>query len=238
MSRYFPLRGGSASLAGAEPIDAVPRPRQTLANRLRAEITDDIVSGALAPGVALDETELARRFDVSRTPVREAIRLLAAAGLVKARPHRSAVVARPTAEELAAMFEALREMEVLCAGFSAERMTNSERDELVQINALLNEIVRCEDPQRYHEINEDFHAAIYSGSHNLHLTEMTSATRERIAPFSRLQFRTTGRLLQSYREHDEIVRAICRGDRNGAQAAMRNHIGQVHASTAETQLLS
>ena len=128
-------------------------------------------------------------------------------------------------------------MEVVCAGFAAERMTTSERSELARINALLKEIVRREDPQRYHEINEEFHAAIYAGAHNPHLTEMTTATRERIAPFSRLQFRTAGRLLRSYREHDEIVRAICRGNRAAAQAAMRTHIGQVHSSTAEAQLL-
>ena len=67
----------------------------TLAERLRLQISDEIVRGELAPGIALDETELAQRFEVSRTPVREAIRLLAASGLVEARPHRSAVVARP-----------------------------------------------------------------------------------------------------------------------------------------------
>jgi DNA-binding GntR family transcriptional regulator len=224
-------------LAGLEPAAPAPRHRQTLANRLRTEISDDIVSGVLPPGMALDETELARRFDVSRTPVREAIRLLAAAGLVKARPHRSAVVARPAAAELAAMFEALIEMEVLCAGFAAERMTASERSALVRINALLDEIVRREDPQRYHEVNEDFHAAIYAGSHNPHLEEMTTATRERIAPFSRLQFRAAGRLRRSFREHDDIVRAIIQGDRAAAQAAMRTHIGQVHSSTAGAQVL-
>jgi DNA-binding GntR family transcriptional regulator len=237
MSRPLPIGSSGISLADPEPAGSTPHSRQTHANRLRAVISDDIVSGVLSPGMVLDEMELARRFEVSRTPVREAIRLLAAAGLVKARPHRSAVVARPNAVELAAMFEALLEMEVLCAGFSAERMTTSERTELARINGLLNEIVQREDPQRYHEINEDFHAAIYAGSHNPHLTEMTTATRERIAPFSRLQFRTAGRLLRSYREHDEIVRAICRGDRTAAQAAMRTHIGQVHASTAEAQLL-
>ena len=67
---------------------------KTLAARLREQISDEIIRGALAPGSALEETELARRFDVSRTPVREAIRLLVAGGLVEAHPHRSAVVAR------------------------------------------------------------------------------------------------------------------------------------------------
>ena len=67
----------------------------TLAEELRLQLADEIVRGVLAPGAALDETEFARRFSVSRTPVREAIRQLAASGLVEARAHRGAVVARP-----------------------------------------------------------------------------------------------------------------------------------------------
>ena len=66
-------------------------PRKTLAEELRLQLADEIVRGALAPGAALDETGLARRFQVSRTPVREAIRLLAASGLVEARAHRAAL---------------------------------------------------------------------------------------------------------------------------------------------------
>jgi Bacterial regulatory proteins, gntR family len=84
----------AASTRADVPSAADPRPR-TLAARLRMQISDEIVRGELAPGVVLDEMEPARRFKVSRTPVREAIRLLGASGLVEERPHRSAVVARP-----------------------------------------------------------------------------------------------------------------------------------------------
>jgi DNA-binding GntR family transcriptional regulator len=68
---------------------------RTLAEELRFQLADEIVRGTLPPGSALDETELARRFQVSRTPVREAIRQLTASGLIAARAHRAAVVARP-----------------------------------------------------------------------------------------------------------------------------------------------
>ena len=210
---------------------------RTRAEQLRSQIADDIINGVLAPGVALDETELAQRFHVSRTPVREAIRLLAASGLVQARAHRSAVVARPDAEELAAMFEALQELEALCAGLAAERMGEGETARLGRINATLRDIVHEDDPQRYHEINEAFHAAIYAGAHNSHLAQMTAATRERISPFSRLQFRTDGRVARSWREHDAVVDAIRRRDRAAAAAAMRAHIGLVHASTAQARSL-
>ncbi|MEW6452429.1 MAG: GntR family transcriptional regulator, partial [Pseudomonadota bacterium] len=106
---------------------ALPHQRRTLAEDLRLQIADEIVRGQLGPGAALDEMELARRFRVSRTPVREAIRQLAASGLIEVRAHRGAVVAKPDAERLVGMFEAMAELEGLCAGLAAERMTGAER---------------------------------------------------------------------------------------------------------------
>jgi DNA-binding GntR family transcriptional regulator len=210
---------------GASPGESV-----TLAERLRLQISDEIVRGELAPGIALDETALAQRFEVSRTPVREAIRLLAASGLVEARPHRSAVIARPDRAQLVAMFEALCELEMVCAGLAAERMTKAEQTRLKQLHHALRATVKRGDPLAYYELNIDFHSAIYAGSHNAHIEKITTETRVRIAPFSRAQFTTLGRLAQSYTEHDAIVGAILAGDRVKAAAAMRVHIETVHAA--------
>jgi DNA-binding GntR family transcriptional regulator len=218
--------GPDAAAAGRSHVP------KTLADRLRMQISDDIVRGELAPGALLDEMELARRFHVSRTPVREAIRLLASSGLVDARPHRSAVVARPDRLQVLGMFEALCELEVLCAGFAAERMTRDEHAELQKIQRSLRPVVKSGDPQRYHEINEHFHAAVYAGSHNAYLARLTAETRARIAPFSRAQFRTLGRLAQSHAEHERVVAAILRGERDVAAAEMRAHIGYVHEAFA------
>src|SRR5882672_3649398 len=128
--------------------------RQTLAEELRLQLADEIVRGVLEPGAALDETELARRFQVSRTPVREAIRQLAASGLIEARAHRGAVVARPDAERLTGMFEAMAELEALCAGLAAERMNGGERCLLETTHEELRALIQSGDPQRYHESNE------------------------------------------------------------------------------------
>ena len=178
----------------------------------------------LVPGAPLDETDLARRFNVSRTPVREAIRLLAASGLVEAQAHRGALVARPGEGRLLGMFEAMAELEALCAGYAAERMTGAERRALEAVHEELRALIQGGDPQRYHECNEAFHAAIYAGSHNAYLAEMTIATRVRVSPFRRAQFRNLGRLAKSHVEHDRVVVAILRGDRDGAASAMRAHI--------------
>ena len=192
------------------------------------QISDDIVRGALAPGSTLDEMELARRFNVSRTPVREALRLLVSSGLVEARPHRSAVVARPGKPQLAEMFEALRELEALCAGLAAMRMTEDESVQLARINASLLAAVRGGDPHLYHVLNESFHAAIYFGSHNAYLARLAAETRARIAPFSRAQFRTAGRLARSQAEHESILEAIGSKEVQAASTAMRRHIESVY----------
>lgn len=199
-----------------------------MAGRLRAQIADEIVRGDLLPGTELDEAGLARRFGVSRTPVREALRALAASGLIRVQPHRGAVVARPSLVQVEDMFAVMAEMEALCAGLAAVKMRPAERRALAVLHEALREPIREGDPQRYHELNEMFHQAIYRGSHNDYLVEVTLTTRQRLAPFRRAQFRTVGRLALSYQEHARVVRAIERGDRMQAQLAMREHIGIVH----------
>lgn len=199
----------------------------TLAEELRLQLADDIVSGALQPGAPLDESDIARRFGVSRTPVREALRQLTASGLVDSRAHRVAIVARPDIARLNGMFEAMAELEALCAGLSAERMSAAERYALEALHEELRVMIQSGDPQRYHEVNEAFHNAIYTGSQNAYIAEMTLATRVRVQPFRRAQFRNLGRLSKSHAEHDRVVEAILRGDRNGAAAAMRDHIATV-----------
>jgi DNA-binding GntR family transcriptional regulator len=198
--------------------------RKTRAEELRLQLADEIVRGALTPGVALDEITLADRFHVSRTPVREAIRMLAASGLVEVRAHRAAVVARPSADQLAGMFEVMAELEALCSGFAAERMTSIERRALEDSHNELRVMIQGGDPQRYHEVNEAFHSHIYAGAHNSYLAELTLSTRARVQPFRRAQFRNLGRLAESHIEHDRVVQAILRGEQSIAASAMYAHI--------------
>lgn len=210
-------------------VPRVDRPQQraaklTRAEELRLQLADEIVRGILRPGAALDETEIARRFNVSRTPVREALRQLAASGLIEARAHRGSVVAQPSLDRLIGMFEAMAELEALCAGLAAERMSPAERHALEAVHEELRVLSHAGNPERFHEVNERFHNTIYAGSRNGYIAEITMATRVRVQPFRRAQFRNLGRLAKSQAEHDRVVVAIMRGDRQGAAAAMRAHI--------------
>ncbi len=225
-------RDDPTSRAQQRPAPEMPRVERappviakiTRAEELRLQLADEIVRGVLAPGAALDETEIAKRFNVSRTPVREALRQLVASGLVEARAHRGAVVARPSLERLTGMFEAMAELEALCAGLAAQRMTPVERQRLEAIHEELRHLSHAGNPERFHEVNERFHNAIYAGAHNAYIAEITLATRVRVQPFRRAQFRNLGRLAKSHAEHDRVVVAILRGDKLGAANAMRAHI--------------
>lgn len=222
--------GGAEAERKRSALAARREDGRTHAERLRAELADDIVCGRIEPGTALDETSLAARFGVSRTPVREALRELAAAGLVVHRAHRGAVVTALTEESLREMFVVMAELEALAAGACAISMTPQERQELVDIHDLAEELVRNGDMAGYTDVNDRFHAFLYAGSHNSFLAETALSVRRRVSAFRRAQFRTLGRLTLSHEEHDRVVQAILRGDREAAAREMRNHLDSVRDS--------
>ena len=201
--------------------------KRTSAEEIRRELAGRIIGGVLAPGTGLDETLLAAEFAVSRTPVREALRQLAASGLVDQKPHAKALVAKPDDAALAGMFEVMGYLEALCAGLSATMMTAPERDALDMLHAEMAGIVRDGDATRYAEANDAFHTAIYEGAHNSYLNEITRSTRQRLQPFRRAQFGALGRLSKSHAEHGAVLEAILQGDRAAAEHAMREHISIV-----------
>jgi len=210
-----------------------PGRKPTQAERIRASLADAIVRGELGPGVALDEATIAEKFQVSRTPVREAIRQLEAIGFAEARPHRGAVVPHFTPEKLNDMFTVMAEMEALCARYAADHITASERKDLLARHEACAEAARRGDVEGYYTRNLAFHDAIYRASHNGYLVEVTLSVRNRLAPFRRLQFEGLGRLAKSLTEHDEILQAIFRGDGEGAAALMRRHLHLVRTSVGE-----
>lgn len=202
----------------------------TSAETIRHELARRIVNRELAPGVVLDESALAQEFGVSRTPIREALRQLSAAGLVAQSAHRKASVAKPDDEMLAGMFFVMAQLEVLCAGQAALCMEPGQRRALEAWHGDMALLVRQGDAQAFALANEGFHSLIYEGTGNAYLAEVTTATRMRLQAFRRAQFATLGRLAASHREHDAIVQAIVRADKAGAARAMHAHIGHVEES--------
>ncbi|MBB4613907.1 GntR family transcriptional regulator [Novosphingobium taihuense] len=199
-------------------------PAMLLSDRIRLALADEITTGALLPGAQLDEQLLGDRFGASRTPVREALRQLAASGLVEMRPRRGAVVAEMTAERIFEMFELSAEIEAMCIRLAAWRMTPVERSALRQIHEDSAFAVARGDVDEYDRLNWRFHDAIYQGTHNAYIVEQAKALRERMAAFRRAQLRKSGRPERSRHEHGELVEAVMRGDGEEAAKLMRAHM--------------
>ena len=194
----------------------------TLSDEIFSALVKDIMSGAVRPGDRLDEPSISRKFNVSRTPIREALRRLSGAGLVDVTPRRGVTVAQIDAEQLNDMFEALAEFEGLCARLSAVRMTNLEKRRLEILNANNHSRIDEGDCDLV-ALNNDFHELIYKGAHNASIASATRNFRRRLAPFRSLQF-VRGHTEYSFHEHDAIVAAILDSDAERAFGAMRNHV--------------
>lgn len=200
---------------------------QTRAESLSDAIANAILSGELAPGLHLDEQVLARRFGVSRTPVRDALRLLNGTGLVDIRPRFGATVRSITPDELDMLFIAMGEIEATCARLATLSMTPVERGQLQRLHERMGRLAEADDRAGYTEANQEFHGLLYEGAHNVVVEEIAHNLRRRLTPYRKAQFRAPGRLLRSHAEHGLVVRAVLSRDAAAANAAMLVHMSVV-----------
>ena len=202
----------------------------TRAERLADEIASSVLSGEFRPGLRLDETTLAKRYSVSRTPVREALRQLASTGLIDIKPRRGATVVRATSAQIETLFGAMAEIEATCARLSATSMTPLERRRLASFHESMLKFIPPNDQEGFAAANLTLHTEIYRGAHNSIVADFATGLRRRLAPFRRAQFRTEGRLNRSHEEHKKVVDAILAGDAAAAHAAMFHHMSLVEES--------
>jgi len=200
------------------------RKTSTRAVELRYAIEEDILLGRFEPGQRLDEQSIAERFGISRTPVREALRHLAASGLVDMEPNRGAVVSQPTISELIEMFQVMAELEGLCARLAARRISADELMTLRETQNASIERVEAGDASGFYDINIEFHEGIYTASRNRFLIKQTKDIRRRVGPYRRYITYQPGRMADSIGEHEAILEAIATGDGDKAHDLMRHHI--------------
>ncbi|MFJ5510352.1 GntR family transcriptional regulator [Pectobacterium jejuense] len=180
-----------------------------------------IEKGELLPGERLQETRLAKQFGLSRTPIREALHRLEALGLVEPGPQRGLMIAQISYERLRQLF-AVREglerlaMELAVASASAEEL------------ALLQDMVDVEktltDSRQLHDHNRLFHRQIYRATHNPYLNEMLENLRIHLSLLRGTTYESTERTEEARREHQAIVEALVRRDKDAAQEAACQHI--------------
>ncbi len=196
----------------------------SIAEKLKQKLEQEILMFNLKPGERLDETKLAERYGTSRTPVREALRQLAAEGFVSIRTHRGAVVAGLSIAELVDMFEMMAVYEGVCARLATTRASPEELAQIADAHECCRLASEADDYDGYCLANARFHDAVYRASHNSHLIKQAVCTRNRLGTYRRFQHRRNHRLQDSYREHDAVVCAIRKGDADEADRQMRDHI--------------
>ena len=223
-------------MANASAVSPLSVP-ESQAERIRAALLQDIESGVLLPGAPVDEKELAERFQVSRTPVREALLLLAAQSLVRIVPRSGIHVHAPDAPELVSMLEALSELEAVVARLCTLRMSHQQRSAIDQLCRATQTAANQSDRHAFEQANERFHQALYRGCGNAIVVEQVRQLRLRLAAFRRRVRDQPGRLQTSAAEHQQIVTALLANQPEAAAQAMREHISAKGRAYADMLLV-
>lgn len=206
---------------------------ETLAEVLHRELEQAILKGELKPGDRLDEVEVAKRYGVSRTPVREAFRLLGANDLVDMRSRQGVVVRKIGVNTVIEMFQVLAELEGLCARLASRRMSPDQNAELGRIHERLKSAASGSDVDEFDEINLAFHSLIHEAARNAYLAQETRRLRNRMAPYLRRVTYKPHRFRTTVDEHQEIIDAIRAHDPDKADEVMRQHVSLLSEDLAD-----
>jgi DNA-binding GntR family transcriptional regulator len=198
--------------------------QNSLHQEVASTLREHIFSGALAPGSFLDEVALCERLSISRTPLREALKVLTAEGLLRHEPRRGCFVSEVTEQDLDEIFPVIALLEGRCAFEAARNASDADLVELTAMHERLSEHALAGRIQDYYAANFTIHEAIIALARNRWLAQAIADLRK-ILKLSRLQsLGAPGRLAQSLSEHMTVFAALKSRDSEGADAAMRTHL--------------
>lgn len=196
----------------------------SLHDEVAASLREEIFAGALAPGSFLDEAALCERLSISRTPLREALKVLTAEGLLRHEPRRGCFVAEVTERDLDDIFPVIALLEGRCAWEAARNATDADIAALESLHDKLAKHARAKRINDYYATNFAIHEAIIMLADNRWLASVIGDLRK-ILKLARLQqLNAPGRLAQSLSEHLAVFAALKARDSDGAEAAMRTHL--------------
>jgi DNA-binding GntR family transcriptional regulator len=207
--------------------------RSSLHDEAAETLREKIFAGELAPGSFIDEIALCESLQISRTPLREALKVLTAEGLVRHEPRRGSFVNQVTEQDLDEIFPVIALLEGRCAFEAARNARDSELEALEALHERLQKHAKAKRINDYYATNLAIHEAIIALANNRWLAGVIGDLRK-IAKLSRLQqLHAPGRLDQSLSEHLAVFAALKARDADGADAAMRTHIIRQRAALRE-----
>ena len=196
-------------------------------NRLKEiaeSIEKAILTGTLQPGDRLDERKIAEQHSVSRTPVREAILLLASSDLVELRPNQGAIVSIISTADALSLGEANAGVEGLCAKYAARRLTAKECKKIEILLVKSEACVTANDIELYWKLNNEFHEIIKNGCHNKYLEQTAQRLQNKFSALRRSLLNTLASITRSHEEHKAIAEAILNGDADESEKRMNHHL--------------
>lgn len=202
-----------------------------LRDQVLAELRRRIVDGDYAPGERLTEDRLAADFGTSRNPVREALRIVEADGLVTLNPRRGAVVATPDATAVSELFAVRSSLESVAARLAAERATPAEVAELRALLDQARDATDRGDLSAVAELNSTFHMRVAELSGNRWLRTLSASIYLHVHWIFRLT--AAHRAPHSWQEHIRLLDAIADGDGDAAEAAARAHVDAAAVAAAQ-----
>jgi DNA-binding GntR family transcriptional regulator len=204
-----------------------PRTREEfVADRLR----EAILRGDLEPGQRLDENALAQVWGVSRTPVRSAIRVLAAESLVELHPHRGAVVSELSRDELEEVYLIRGILEGMAARLAAPKI---DEERIAVLQAILVEMENTPDPDEWMALNNRFHYTIYQAANRPRMLSIIEYVRNISTPYIRQFIGAPDHMESSRMDHHRILDACADGDGERAEAEIRKHLLDVCEANLE-----
>jgi len=189
---------------------------QTLRERILETIRDAIMSGALKPGEKVAEPELAERFGISRTPIREAFRQLESEGYLTVIPRKGAVVVSFSQKDVEEFYAIKSILEGYAARRACENMTDRDIEKLRSVNEKLRTLAREGDVKHFFKIHNDFHDLFIKAADNEKLIELINNLMQKFQRLRIASLSLPGRMQISVEEHDKIIDAF--ELRNGEQA--------------------
>ena len=195
---------------------------EDVADRLR----EQIFSKELAPGSWLDEQNLAKQFGISRTPMREAIKVLASEGLITIKMRRGAYVTEVARKDLEQIFAILSLLEGEAAREAAVKASEEELNQLDYWHHRLEKAAADRDIEQFFEINGKFHELIREIAGNRWMNGVIEDLRKVLKLHRRDSLTSTGRLQNSLIEHRAILNALLKRDQAAAENIMRKHMAQ------------
>jgi DNA-binding GntR family transcriptional regulator len=196
----------------------------SLHDEVAAQLRDRIFAGELTPGMFLDEVQLAEQMRISRTPLREALKVLTAEGLVRHEPRRGCFVREVTERDLDEIFPVIALLEGRCAREAALRATDADLQALEILHDKLSRHAKAKRINDYYAVNYAIHEAIITLADNRWLAQVIGDLRKILKLARQQQLHAPGRLDQSLSEHVAVFAALKARDPEGAEAAMRTHL--------------